>query len=80
MILSVQIVKEEHKKPLHTAHGTFARPLKDFVESDQKSMVVTCTSKEEAMRCYHAFNHKIKKDNLNVVVWQKNGTVYVIKG
>ena len=80
MILNVQIVKEEYKKPLRTQNGTFSKPLKDFVNSDQKSMVVTCSSKDEARRCYHAFDHKVKKDNLNIVVWQKNGTVYAIKG
>ena len=80
MILNVQIVQEEYKKPVHTQHGTFARPLSEFMKSDQKSMVVSFTSKEEATRCYHAFDHKRKKDDLNIVVWQKNGIVYVTKG
>ena len=80
MIIDVQILQEKMKKPVHTPHGTFARHLNDFMKSDNKSIVVTCASKDEAMRCYHAFDHKRKKENLNIVIWQKNCVIYVTKG
>lgn len=58
----------------------FCKPLNKFMESDQKTMVITCENNKEAYRCTNAIKQYKNSHDLNVVVYKRNYTVYVIKG
>ena len=58
----------------------YQEPLANFVQSDDMTLIFKCSNVSETQSCRAAVRKQINDRNLNLVVWSKNCTVYVIKG
>lgn len=60
--------------------GKYITPLRNFMDSDDKTLIFKCSNEMEAKICYQALFRYRKDLNLNITVWKRNCTVYAIKG
>lgn len=73
------MLKEKAEKPLRESRGKYFDILYDFIESDNQTLIYDLSNIKEATYCKQSLQYTIKKRDLDLCVWKKNSSVYVIK-
>lgn len=80
--MKTEMFAERINKPalMDGRDGKYSAILKEFLESENKTLKYTFTNTKEAQSCKASVQLMNRKHNLNLCVWMKNCEVYVIKG
>ena len=78
-MLKVEMLNEK-MSAAHSRRSQYSSYLWDFMEDESKNtLVFSCSNLDEAKSCSQAVRWLKNKHDLNVFIWKKNCTVYVIK-
>ena len=76
-MIGTEMYKERIPKPSGSKYADY---IYNFMSSDNQTLKFNCSTIEEANSCVTTVKKLISKRDLNLVVWQQNCGVYVIKG
>ena len=79
-MISKETFKTRIEAPKRITGGVYLQYLHEFMQTDDMSMKLNCSSVEEAERVYSSLMSGRKRHNYNVTVWKKNCCVIATKG
>lgn len=77
--MEVNMTYEEYI-PERKEKGKYSYAIEDFLKSDKKTLIFSCTNPVELRKCAAAVRRYNRVKSLGLCIWSKGNQVYVIKG